>query len=99
MKAELIIFPVVRRFSHTLDALEQRDRELSAYVATRTVAPMRTRPLLLIKNCKATLRASVEKTGGGVPAAASAAAGHLPGFPEFGTRLAVSDSAQRGEAS
>lgn len=50
MTADLIILPVVRSFKHSLDALEQRDREVSGFVANQRKAPPRTRPLLVVAN-------------------------------------------------
>lgn len=50
MSAQIYILPIIRIEHHTLDALEQRDREFIGHLDARTARPARTRPLLAVNN-------------------------------------------------
>lgn len=52
MSATLITLPVIRPMNHTLDFIEQSDREYSARRQEQTKPPYRTRPLLVVNNGK-----------------------------------------------
>lgn len=74
--ATIIILPLVRGFWQTLDAVEQRDREIGAQLEAQRTAPPRTRPLLVVSRASAgalpfpnfrsaACRMAAEATGGG----------------------------------